>query len=234
MYNDSIEYIKYIKENGHINLEPIHNLNANDFSVLNENLNFNQICEDFYKNGYVIFDNFLKEEYATRLKEFVYNTNIRNDYYFDYAAINLSKKEPFHGHIWFPLLSSIVSEISSNFSLFKKYEFVRGWAFIHENFQTRSVSPHLDGLPLTMNFWVTPEQCIETCSDEYNGIVITDAKSLRQFESEKNYKKINVPYKFNRAMIFNGNNVHYSLKSRFKDGYKNKKVNFTFLFKNKV
>ena len=42
--------------------------------------------------------------------------------------------------------------------------------------------------------------------------------------------KMNVPYRQNRAIIFNGNFFHKTSKYNFKQGYKNRRLNLTLLF----
>ena len=55
-------------------------------------------------------------------------------------------------------------------------------------------------------------------------LIVKDDKQV-----EKCSKKI-IPYKFNRVVVFDSRKIHESLLSRFKEGYENRKINYTFLY----
>ena len=62
-----------------------------------------------------------------------------------------------------------------------------------------------------------------------------DFNSLESMDKIKNEVKdtdfMNIPYKSNRAVIFNSKLYHATDKIEFKDNYKDRRVNVTFLYK---
>lgn len=225
MYSDSEEYLKYlIQKKIIITTEDLSFERLNE-KVLNEDLNFNKINEEFIKNGFCIIDNILKKDYCERLQKFMLTINIREDIYSDYAAINYNKSG---NAIWFKLLTNISEELKEKFYFLKDLNYQRGWSFIHNNNQIKSVGKHADpGSLITFNIWCTPNECVLDNSEKYNGVVIYDTFNIE--DTNKCSKKI-VPYKFNRAIVFDSRKIHESLVARFKDGYENRKINYTFLY----
>ena len=58
-------------------------------------------------------------------------------------------------------------------------------------------------------------------------------RHINNYEKKKNEKKanfINVPYKFNRAVLFNSAYFHETDKINFKDEYEARRINITYLF----
>ena len=46
----------------------------------------------------------------------------------------------------------------------------------------------------------------------------------------KDADKLDIPHKQNRLVIFNSNLLHKSMPSKFKKGYRNRRINLTLLF----
>lgn len=197
--------------------EEILNFGKLDDIVLNDN-NYETIEAEFRKNGVAIIDNFLKEEYVQRLRNFGLHYKRIDDYWVDYTAVNFSKTGM---NCWFPLLTNVSEELIGKFNCLKDLTYSRGWVFVHDNIQHHSVKRHIDpNSKITVNVWCTPDECVEENTDDYNGLIL-----------HMETGKIHIPYKFNRAMIFYSDTEHESQLSRFKLGLENKKVNYTFLFK---
>jgi hypothetical protein len=226
MYSDSKEYLKYLlQKNIIISTEEISFKKLNE-NVLNEDLDFNKLNKEFIENGFCVIDNILKKEFCERLQKFMLTINIREDIYNEYAAVNFDKSGK---KIWFALLTNISDELKNKFNFLKNLNYQRGWSFIHSNSQNKSVEKHADpGSLITFNIWCTPDECILDNNEKYNGVVIYDTFNID--ETDKCLKKI-VSYKFNRAVVFDSRKIHESLVARFKDGYENRKINYTFLYK---
>ena len=177
--------------------------------------------QKLYDNGYFTVDNFLSTEMCEQLRSYALECDYIEDLYPDYYAVNYSsdcgnKK-----------ISNLVTDIIPNI-LKEKYPFLyenghvfqRGWYFIHDNQQFRSVQRHKDpGSYITANLWVTPDEYRQDTSIKYNGFIIHTLK-----------KSVIVPYKFNRLTLFFSQIEHESQLARFKPKKNERKVNFTFLF----
>jgi len=217
MYSDEKDYVNFLFESGiFISNESVGNKEPLPGNVL-QNQNWEFINSEHKKHNYVVIDNFLKPEYALRLRDFVLYINKRHDYYGEYAAINFQPEQK--NYLWFSLLSNIVIESLLNIECLKTTSFNRAWAFIYNEI-CRGIPPHIDtNSDITLNLWVTPNDCLVQ-EKEQNGLVI--------YES---LKEIVVPYEFNRLVIFNSATMHKSQNVVAKTGYKNKRINYTFLFK---
>lgn len=221
---NSDQYIKFLYDNNIIiSTETIDHNGRIDDTVINNHHNWNEINEKFNKDRYVIVDNFLKPEYVERLRKFYLFLNIREDYWKDYEAINFFKKE---GRIWFPLLTNISEEANKYLKFLNDIYFQRGWAFLYNN-TAGGVGYHIDpGSDVTLNVWVTPEQCLNMEKGK-NGLII--AKTYN-YETVDNCEHINVEYCYNRAIIFDSMYLHRSQPISTLPGHENKKINYTFLY----
>jgi hypothetical protein len=224
MYDDTKEYFSYLLDKKIlISTEELNYHRLNEV-VINKNLNFKEHNQNFKKYGICVIDDFLKPEYCERLRRFMLTINFRNDIYKSYASVNFSKKY----HIWFRLLTNISEEIKENFEFLKNLQYSRGWSFIHDNVSDSSVNKHHDsGSLITFNIWCTPNKCILDNSPNYNGVVIYDSFDK---DNISNVSKNIISYKFNRMVVFDSRKIHESLPPRFKDGYENRKINYTFLY----
>jgi len=57
-----------------------------------------------------------------------------------------------------------------------------------------------------------------------------DAKEIYKFIKKKNANCETIPYKFNRAVLFNSAFFHETDKIDFKTGYESRRINITYLF----
>ena len=127
--------------------------------------------------------------------------------------------------------------------LFGKYNLGKFWAFKYDTTLGKGIGIHADFAYLNLNFWITP--------DEYNnnknkgGLKVYDAaapedwsfqkyngnaKEIYKFLRNKKANCLNVPYKFNRAVLFNSAYFHETDEINFKDKYEGRRINITYLF----
>ena len=59
-------------------------------------------------------------------------------------------------------------------------------------------------------------------------------KKIYKFLNEKNAKCATIPYKFNRAVLFNSAYFHETDEIDFKDGYESRRINITYLFGSRI
>lgn len=94
-----------------------------------------------------------------------------------------------------------------------------------------------------MNFWITPDEC--NLDKESGGIVVYDvpapdswsfhdynaeSEKMKQFLEAHGSKYVRVPYKENRAVLFDSTYFHATDELKFKDGYENRRINCTLLY----
>ena len=113
---------------------------------------------------------------------------------------------------------------------------------------TQGTNIHADSAAVNVNFWITESDAIEdekALANGDGGMVIYRkeapsvwaASSYNDERSEKgrlNFVKdavnVSVPYKSNRAILFNSNLLHETAPVKFKPGYTNRRINVVFLF----
>lgn len=243
MYNDSKEYLNFLLENNIIiSKEPFKQYEKLNEDVINRNQDWEKIAEDYKNNRVVIVDNFLYPEYAKRLQDFFLFFNAREDIYSDYAALNFYKDNP--ARIWFPLLTSITEECKILMPFLDGLNFERAWAFIYNNI-SNGVPAHADPAATNLNLWVTPDESMNI-AEGYNGLDVWkvyppeewshaqyngDAVLINSFLQQHPSERVNIPYKFNRITIFDSKLFHKTQPVSSKPGYKNRRINYTFLYK---
>jgi hypothetical protein len=186
----------------------------------------------FYKllfnlKGYIVVDNFLKEDVCEHLRSYMLETENYSQVYDDYSAVDI---------VNIPELTKNLL----NISILKNKKFLRCWSFIYENI-AKGVPPHADSASINVNIWITPDDCI--LDNNKNGLNIWGVESpkdwdwndynkdhlrIENFLSDK--KPINIKYKYNRAIIFKSKYFHSTSGVSTKPGHRNKRINYTFLF----
>eukprot|EP00296_Roombia_truncata_P007533 JP445972.1.p1 GENE.JP445972.1~~JP445972.1.p1 ORF type:complete len:602 (-),score=197.56 JP445972.1:761-2566(-) len=144
-----------------------------------------------------------------------------------------------------PLLLQIASELRAAFpSIFKDLGLTHMWAVKYEGNGKEGFKLHTDDSAVQLNMWLTPD---EANLGEYGGMVIhkaavpkemlstdfhnpEDKRRMNQFLKDSEAGKMRIPYKQNRAVLFQSNLYHGSDEFDFKPGFTNRRINVTFLF----
>ena len=120
-----------------------------------------------------------------------------------------------------------------------------GFKILEENDPkgAEGIKVHADVAAVNVNFWITEDEAnndpdhgglvvfkkmapVNTTFDDYNS-----GGSLEDYGiSMERDIKARVPYRSNRAVIFDSSLFHQTDVTRFKPGYKNRRVNFTLLY----
>jgi len=189
----------------------------------------------------VIVDDLLTGEALAALRRFCMGSNIWRTA-FDSGYIGAF---PEHGFS-VQLLAQIAEEFQAVFpdicgGLPLKY----AWAFKYDS-QMDGVHIHADDALVNINFWITPDEA--NLDPETGGLLVWDVPAprnwdfssfgtgqdeVRDFLARNNARAVTVPYRGNRAAIFDSELLHKTDAIRFKDGYENRRINVTLLFGNR-
>ncbi len=142
-----------------------------------------------------------------------------------------------------PLLFQIAEELTRALpAVFKDHRLQQMWAYKYEP-RLEGIGIHGDNAAINVNFWVTPDEA--NLDPESGGLVVypveapaawdfddynRDRKKIRRFLDGSGVTPVNVPYRQNRAVIFNSDLFHATAPLDFKPGYANRRVNVTMLF----
>jgi hypothetical protein len=116
------------------------------------------------------------------------------------------------------------------------------WAYKNGQRQP-ATPPHADFAAVNVNIWVTPDSANLDPSagglDIYDteapptwdfGKYNKDGRAIKAFLQESSATVTRIPYRANRAIIFNSDLFHATQPLAFADGYQNRRINVTFLY----
>ncbi len=185
-------------------------------------------------------DGLLNDEALQALRRFCWEATIwKKDYENGYGGAFLG--DGFAS----PLLFQIADELRRKFPrIFKHHRLTQSWAFKHDSAR-RGLNIHADAAAVNVNFWITPDEA--NLNPETGGLVVYDKEAPRdwnfkEYNSEQNKPKIlawlkevgakavNIPYRSNRAIVFNSDLFHETDEISFKHDYTSRRINITLLY----
>ena len=196
-----------------------------------------------YLNGkpeIIVIDDFLSKPALTELQKFCRNSNIfKYPYHSGYVSAFLSKG----------LSNKFILKLSEDLrmtykKIFKELRLSQAWIFKYES-NKQGTNIHADQASVNVNFWVTPEEGnldknkggLRVWDDlpsknsdfsSYNNI--DNSPKIRKMLDDNKIKSITIPYRENRAVIFNSQLYHETDDFDFDESYSNKRINITFLY----
>lgn len=144
-----------------------------------------------------------------------------------------------------PLLLQIAEELRLAFPrIFKQHRLTQAWAFKQDSAR-RGLSLHADAAAVNVNFWITPDEA--NLNPEKGGLIVYDKEApadwnFAAYNSEQNKPKIlewlnqsgantiRIPYRANRAVVFNSDLFHETDEITFRDDYASRRINITLLY----
>jgi Tfp pilus assembly protein PilF len=142
-----------------------------------------------------------------------------------------------------PLLAQVSEELRASFPhILRELPLKLWWAFKCDS-RLSGIGVHADFAAVNVNLWITPDDA--NLDAESGGLVIwdvpappewdyakynADGGAIRAFLARSNAKSLTVPYRANRAVIFDSDLFHETDRTRFKEGYLNRRINITLLY----
>jgi tetratricopeptide (TPR) repeat protein len=207
---------------------------------LNENLDYGNI-QSVYKSSHpeiCIIDDILSQAFLTDLKIF-------------FRCANIFKRPYPRGYVGTFLGTGMANKPILQFSkdltlklpdIFNKYHLTQAWAFKYDT-QQKGIGIHADDAKVNVNLWLTPESA--NLDNHSGGMIIwkkkpNESSNFSDYNSSINSEKIlqdvsesdyiRIPYKANRAVIFNSKLYHATDDINFDSKYINRRINVTFLY----
>ena len=146
-----------------------------------------------------------------------------------------------------PLLLKICDELRFKFpKIFGPHPLMQMWAFKYDS-RLKGIQLHGDVAAINLNFWITPDDAnldtnsgglriwdkavpADWCFNDFNSGTEKAQFRIRKFLADNKANEIVVPYRQNRAVVFNSDLFHATDEFYFKDGYENRRINITMLF----
>jgi tetratricopeptide (TPR) repeat protein len=212
------------------------------YSILNKENNI-PLLESKYLNSkpeILVIDNFLSNAALIDLQKFCRNANIfKYPYPAGYVSAFLSKG----------LSNEFILKLSEDLritykNIFKEFRLTQAWIFKYES-QKEGTNIHADQAAVNVNFWITPEEgnldrnkggleiwnkLPPKGSDFASYNHIDNSPKIRKMLEDNNIKSVKIPYRENRAVIFNSQLFHKTDDFNFDESYENRRINVTFLY----
>ncbi len=117
------------------------------------------------------------------------------------------------------------------------------WGFKYNSKVTSGINVHADFAKVNLNFWVTPDSA--NLAPDSGGMIVYDVPAppswhfdaynkdeaaIHAFLKDSRAGSRRIPYRCNRAVLFNSALFHETDEVHFKDGYENRRINVTYLF----
>ena len=233
--NEINSLLPYFKENH------IYKTKTISGSCINPNKNWLEVEEEYLNSSKQIMyiDDFLSDEALIELREFCLVSKVWNKEY-DNKYLGAFSNSGFISPIHLQIAIDLQQKLPK---LFGPHRLEKFWGFKYDTNLGKGINIHADFAIHNLNFWITP--------DEYNnnknsgGLKVYDApapdhwtfnnyninaEKIYEFLKENNAKCTNIPYKFNRAVLFNSAYFHETDEIDFKDEYVGRRINNTYLF----
>ncbi|BCA54008.1 hypothetical protein W02_11480 [Nitrospira sp. KM1] len=210
--------------------------------AINRTLDAHAVEERYHQAhpGVTFIDDLLNAEALEALRRFCWEATIwKKDYENGYCGAFLG--DGFAS----PLLFQIAEELRLKFpGIFGAHRLTQAWAFKQDSAR-RGLNIHADAAAVNVNFWITPDEA--NLNKETGGLVVYDKEAPREwnfkdYNSEQSKPKImgwlngvgaraiRIPYRANRAVVFNSDLFHESDDISFRDEYLSRRINITLLY----
>jgi tetratricopeptide (TPR) repeat protein len=189
--------------------------------------------------GIIWLDGFLTPDALQSLRRFCLESTVWFDCFFKNDYLGTFDEEGF----MCPLLWQIGRELPQRLpGIFGDHQLRKVWAFKYGQ-QVRGIDNHADFAAINVNFWITPDDA--NLDPEAGGLVLWDKKApeewdfatfncddaaMAEFIRRSGAQRVVVPYRANRAVIFNSDLIHRTDDIRFRPGYENRRINITYLY----
>ncbi|MFO0758528.1 MAG: hypothetical protein U0359_18695 [Byssovorax sp.] len=192
--------------------------------------------------GIVVIDDFLSAEALRDLSRFCLESTIWSENRYAHGRLGAFFEAGFNC----PLLLQIAEEIRAALPavIGDRYPLRQMWAFKYAETLPPDQSIHADFAAVNVNFWITPEDA--NLDPDTGGLIVydVDAPPTWSFERYQNTafsdlgpflrrhgaRTLYIPYRQNRAILFNSDLFHGTAPLHFRGGYEDRRINVTMLY----
>jgi hypothetical protein len=209
--------------------------------AVNKQLNGDALAGQFKadRTGCMFFDHLLTPQALVSLRRYLLESTI----WHDFTHIRGFVASYLEDGLACPLLLQIVHELRIAFpALLGDAPLTQAWAF--KGLESgAAIDVHADDAAVSVNFWVTPTEA--NLDPDHGGLVVCrvppppgwkaidyqrDRERIVAFLEQHPGERLTVPYRENRAVLFDSRLFHYSDAPKFAQGYENHRINVTLLF----
>jgi Flp pilus assembly protein TadD len=185
----------------------------------------------------VVIDDLLTPEALEALRHFCHGSTIWRDTFDGYVGAR-----PQSGFAC-PLLAQIAREFAQAYpAIFRDHPLLFAWAFKYQQGKS-GTRVHADFAAVNVNFWITPDDA--NLDPETGGLVVwdkaapldwdferynADETAIRGYLAQNGAVPTRIPYRANRAVVFDSDLFHETDLLEFRPGYTNRRINVTLLY----
>ncbi|GJI92813.1 hypothetical protein [Duganella hordei] len=190
--------------------------------------------------GIVVIDDFLSAEALEGLRRFCLESTIWSSLRYSHGRLGAL----YHNGFNCPLLRQIAHALRRTLPqlIGERHRLTQMWAYKYPPLLPGD-DIHADFAAINVNFWLTPDDA--NLDPESGGMVIYDVEAppdwdftsynrrpdlIRRYLGSVQASARYIPYRQNRAIIFNSDLFHGTAACRFRDDYESRRVNVTMLY----
>jgi hypothetical protein len=191
--------------------------------------------------GIAVIDDFLSPEALESLRLFCLESTVWSGNRYAHGRLGAFLRDGFSC----ALLLQIAEELQDALPrvIGARYPLRQLWGFKYAPTLPADSTNHADFAAVNVNFWITPEDA--NLDESSGGLVIYDVDAplswdfdtynsrrdiIKPFLRDQGARAITVPYRQNRAILFNSDLFHATAEVRFRSDYESRRINITMLY----
>jgi tetratricopeptide (TPR) repeat protein len=189
--------------------------------------------------GVTWFDDFLTPEALAELQRFCCDSTIWFDFKHPGGYLGAYINEGFNCSLLLKIADDLRTALPG---ILGRLPLTQMWAYKYDH-EMSGIGTHADPAVVNVNFWITPDSA--NLDPDNGGLIVhraeaprewdfqeynNDPASIARFLAANDAGRFVVPYRQNRAVVFNSNLFHATDRFRFRSGYLSRRINITMLF----
>jgi tetratricopeptide (TPR) repeat protein len=189
----------------------------------------------------VVVDGFLTDETIENLRAFCLESTVWSENRYNHGRLGSMFQDGFNC----PLLIQIAEEIKAALPriLPRDLPARQLWGYKYAS-SAPAETPHADFAVVNVNVWITPEEA--NLDPSTGGLLVYDVAppedwdfatynnnagvKIHEYLEAKKARPRHIPYRYNRALIFDSELFHATPSITFRSGYEDRRMNVTVLF----
>jgi tetratricopeptide (TPR) repeat protein len=211
---------------------------------LNPSVDWRAAVADYQRNapGMTFVDELLAPEALQELYEYCLESTVWYDFRHD-GYVGAYADDGFDSPLLFRIAEGLRKAMPE---LLRDHPVRFIWAYQYDQ-RLHGIGTHADAAAVNVNFWVTPDTA--NLDPDSGGLVVyksqapadwdfnkynNDREAIHRFLERENSGSLRIPYRRNRAVIFNSDLFHETDDLHFREGFENRRINITMLFGDRV
>jgi hypothetical protein len=203
-----------------------------------------QVVEQQYLDkalGLVVIDDFLSTDVLKALRLFCLESTVWFANRYGHGRLGAFFNDGFNNALLLQIAEGLRDALPR--VIVDRYPLRQLWAFKNGEYLPEGSTTHADFAAVNLNFWITPDDA--NLDPTSGGLIVYDVDAppswdfamyngrqdlIQDYLREQNARAVVIPYRANRAILFNSDLFHASAGLRFRAGYENRRVNITMLY----